>query len=72
MFTAIALVAFSSVSMANTIEIEEVREINCVDVAIAALEAADPNNTMTNVQAHNFFQAQYNACERSKKTISAN
>ena len=72
MFTAIALVAFSSVSMANTIEIEEVREINCVDVAIAALDAADPNNTMTNVQAHNFFQGQYDACERSKKTISAN
>ena len=69
LFSAIALVAFSGVSMANTIE--EERTIDCVQVAIAALDAADPNNTMTNVQAHNFYQAQYNACEKSKKSLSA-
>ena len=78
-FSAVALVAFSSVSMGNTLEVSltdelsiQPREIDCVAVAIAALDAADPNNTMTQAQANAFYQAQYNDCEKSKKSLSIN
>ena len=68
-FTAIALVAFSGVSMASNIEItDENPPVDCVAVAIAALDAADPNNQMTSLQAHNFYQGQYDACIKSTTT----
>jgi hypothetical protein len=76
-FTAIALVAFSVVSMAKTGDSKTVIElplieIDCIKVAIAALDAADPNNEMSPVQANTFYQAMYNACEKSKKGLSQN
>jgi hypothetical protein len=76
-FTAIALVAFSGISMASTVEVKvekdmPVLNVDCVKVAIAALDAADPNNEMTQAQADKFFQGQLNACYKSTKQLTAN
>jgi hypothetical protein len=64
MFTAIAMIAFVGSSMANTMVLEEEKKtepVDCVAVATAVLDAADPNNTMTQKQAFDFYQGQYNA-----------
>jgi hypothetical protein len=80
-FSAVALVAFSSFSMANTIEKGKEKEkekekvtvnVDCVAVAIAALDAADPNNTWSSTRANSFYQGQLNACYKSTKQLTAN
>lgn len=71
-FSVIAMVAFVGSSMANSIATEEEKEaekVDCVSVAIAALDAADPNNTMTIRQANAFYQGQYNACIKSTNQV---
>ena len=75
MFTVIAMIAFVGSSMANTIEIEELKSstpIDCMAVAAAALDVADANNTMTPIQAGLFYQGQYDACIKSTKSLSTN
>ncbi|MEM0542270.1 hypothetical protein WFZ85_06555 [Flavobacterium sp. j3] len=67
-----ALVAFSSVSMGNTIEVEEEKAVDCIAVAVAALDAADPNNQWTTSQSNAFYQGQLNACYKSTKQLTAN
>lgn len=76
-FTAIVLVAFSGVSMASVVEVKvekdvPVLNVDCVKVAIAALDAADPNNGMTQEQVNEFFQGQLNACYKSTKQLTVN
>jgi len=63
-FSAIAMIAFVGSSMAADIaeKEKEADKVDCVKVAIAALDAADPNNTMTPKQSNAFYQGQYNAC----------
>ena len=79
LFSAIALVAFSSVSMGNTVEVNQLNkqyfqpvEVNCDTVATEALLAADPDCTFTPTQAFKFYRAQFKACEDSKKSLSLN
>lgn len=80
MFTAIALVAFSSASMANTIEVEDLSKENldnknaitqdtCLDFAIAELELLDPDNTLSPVDAHDYFQGMYDICTIARRTL---
>lgn len=67
------MIAFVGSSMANTVAIEGekvVVQVDCVSVAMAALDAADPNGTMTIAQAHNFYQGQYNACIKSTNQLT--
>lgn len=75
-FSAVALVAFSSVSMGNTIVDKEEEKVtvnvDCIAVAIAALDAADPNNTWSSTRANSFYQGQLNACYKSTKQLTAN
>ena len=76
-FTAIALVAFSGISMASVVEVKvekdvPVLKVDCVKVAIAAMDAADPNNVFTHEQAYEFFQGQLHACYKSPKQLTAN
>ena len=66
-FSAVAMIAFVGSSMAADVA-EKEKEVEKVDyavVAIAALDAADPNNTMTQKQSNAFYQSQYNACIKS-------
>ncbi len=69
-FTAMAVLAFSAVSVAKTGEVKEVKEkvlfTDCIAVAIAATDAADPNHKWTSEQANKFFQAILDACAASK------
>jgi hypothetical protein len=72
-FSAVAMIAFVGSSIANTVAIEEekvVAQVDCVNVAIAALDAADPNNTMTQSQSDAFYQGQYNACIKSTNQLT--
>jgi hypothetical protein len=65
MFSAVAIIVFVGSSMASDNAVEgkkKAQEVDCVAVAIAALDAADPNHTMTQAQADRFYQGQYTAC----------
>lgn len=79
-FTAIAMIAFSSASMANTIADEEVnvlkiesinivKEDTCLDFAIAELEIVDPDNTLSGIDAHDYFQAMYDICSIGRSLL---
>ncbi|WP_310378552.1 hypothetical protein [Flavobacterium sp.] len=59
-FTAIAVIAFSGAALASTVV-----EVNCEQVAIAALEVADADGHMTQQQSHDFYQGQLTACQKS-------
>jgi hypothetical protein len=83
-FSAVALVAFSSVSMGNTIAVEESSYNNkekeekvllfnskCMQYAADKAEAAEAQyGCMTSAQYNNYFWGQYNKC--LDKSISAN
>ena len=69
-FSAIALVAFSSVSMANTIEIEDIKEvaivanneITCAKKAIAFLDILDHGNNLSSIDAFFYYRGYVDAC----------
>lgn len=73
LFTALAVVAFSGVSFAATKEIKVVEEkvlfTDCVAVAIAATETADPESKWTAEQTNAFYQGIYNACQTYSQKI---
>ena len=60
------MVAFSGAAMANTGEVKEDKEkvvfTDCIAVAIAATDAADPDNKWTSEQTNTFYQGMLNAC----------
>jgi hypothetical protein len=69
MFSAIAMIAFVGSSMAADIADEEEKKngetVDCVAVATAALDAADPNNNWGSARAARFYLGQYGACIKS-------
>jgi hypothetical protein len=74
-FSAVALFAFSSVSMANTIAENETSSFElkalkdkhefCVNVAADVLCEIDPYDLMTDVEAHDMYQIAYEICMKS-------
>ena len=85
MFTAIALVAFSGVSMANTIADEEVKKDNEVKKEVVIQMKADPCQNVchlaydlaisegaSHATADAYGDLVYANCIASQKTISAN
>jgi hypothetical protein len=70
LFTALAVVAFSGVSVAGTKEIKVVEQkvlfTDCVAVAIVATETADPESEWTAAQTNAFYQGIYDACQTSQ------
>ena len=71
LFSAIALVAFSSVSMGNTIEIEDPKielsvvnndETTCAKKAIAFLTLIDPNDNLSAMDAFMYYRGYVDAC----------
>jgi hypothetical protein len=70
LFSAVALVAFSSVSMANTIEVEDLRARNCAqeaDELIATIELEE--GSLSDVEEDYYWYSYYSACmnESTKK-----
>jgi hypothetical protein len=69
MFSAVAMIAFVGSSMAADIVAEEEKKnsetVDCVAVAGAALDAADPNNNWSTERAARFYLGQYDACIKS-------
>lgn len=67
-FSAVALVAFSSVSMGNSMGIEETNiietnnEVTCAKKAMAYLDLIDPNNELSSVDAAMFYRGYVDAC----------
>ena len=61
------MIAFVGSSVAADVaeKEKEVQEVDCNAVASVALDAADPNNTMTQRQTYAFYQGQYDACIKS-------
>jgi len=73
MFSAIAVVAFVGSGMAgNTVvEVEKKAEnVDCVKVAMAAYNAADPSGTWSIVKTNHFYQGQYTSCTKTTKQVS--
>lgn len=74
-FSAVALIAFSSVSMANTITEDDSNIVEltppkdkhefCVNVAADVLCEIDPYDLMTDVEAHDMYQIAYQICMNS-------
>lgn len=64
LFSAVALVAFSSVSMGNTMELEATisNEDCCMYSAADQLEWMDADNSMTGAEANGLYQYLYNLC----------
>jgi hypothetical protein len=60
--------------MAKTGEVQEDKEkvvfTDCIAVAIAATDAADPNHKWTAKQADTFYQAVLNACAATTATTT--
>jgi hypothetical protein len=70
-FTAIALVAFSGVSMANTIEIENTDSLektlqNCFNYALAATVLESGGTPMSQSEFNANYSFYYNACQYAK------
>ncbi|OAZ04537.1 hypothetical protein [Flavobacterium succinicans] len=81
-FTAMAVLAFSAVSVANTIEVKEEvvvynesREIlftSCEQQAIDYVAFCDPNNKWDAETAHGVYRNAVEECDRKEKSHSAN
>lgn len=72
MFSAVALVAFSFAGMANEIEEKKVETVkDCCAISDAAFDSARAQGH-DSIAASNIALAAYKACEKIKKTISAN
>ena len=66
-FSAVALVAFSSVSMGNTIDIEEEKVIDCTQHAIDRVnKVEETQGCLTPTQYTHYFNSYYNDCMRNK------
>jgi hypothetical protein len=66
-FTAVALITFSGVSLAeNSIikkkEVKSIIKVDCIIVAINWLNAVDPDGSAGSVLAHNIYQVAYERC----------
>lgn len=77
--TAIALVAFTGTSMANTIEDKKIDEKcnnvttdSCIDWAIVQMENADPNNEATSEELHDCYHAYYDLCHAIRSIFGIN
>ena len=68
LFSAIALVAFSSVSMGNTVELEVTKVVDdpqtdfCSIVAADVMTSIDPGNNLSDVTYNQMYQSALNLC----------
>lgn len=68
LFSAVALVAFSSVSMGNTIDIKETTVVDdpqtdfCSIVAADVMTSIDPGNNLSDATYNQMYQSALNLC----------
>ena len=73
-FSAIAVVAFVGSSMANSYELRELKnvlieDLTCEERAMIFMDYMDPNGTMNDVEAYNYYRGYLESCVRNNGGI---